>query len=89
MTEPRCLVCEEWIPLFQDGDFELPIDAVIVQINGGFGSKVYNVPGGEHLSAYLCDLCLTAKITNGLIDRVQVIALKDARIRSEYTVPGD
>lgn len=89
MIEPRCLVCEEWVGLFADGDFEMPVDAVTVEIPGNHGSQVYDNVGGEILSAYLCDECLSVKIRNGFIDRIQIERVNAVRIRHPYTVPGD
>lgn len=87
--QPRCLICDEYIAFFQDGVFDMPIDAVIIEIPGNHGSRLYDSVGGEHLSGYLCDQCLAAKITQGRLDRIEVIRLDDTIIRHPYTVPGD
>jgi hypothetical protein len=71
----RCLICEKIIVMSSLGHSETPLDAVVIRIDGNFGSRVYDPyledRPTEHLRAYVCDPCLEKKGDDGLVEMVQ------------------
>lgn len=71
-SDPCCIVCEEAIESFVDGDPANPVNAVTMSIPGNSGSRLF--PGGsaEYLRAYLCDPCARIEAGN---NHIQLVAL--------------
>lgn len=86
----RCLVCEEPISQIYPDRHDVVHDAVVVKIEGNYGSEIYDPPRHHrvtnYLRAYLCDACLEAKAANGMIEMVRETF--QPQIRSASWRPG-